>query len=196
MAKKRKAYAPFSLTSEAGVAQTPVEGYIDVDQMIYPTVSTGTVNENGKWTGIKSSDSEFFGFTKAEGIPGGATFLAPDTNAHPSLNMQGFTGLQIAVLCSRSISIKMEALSGPDTVPTLNLTPAAAGNLQKFTSNSPFSTSTMDNVLRDTAEAVVSDAWVIFTVQNRMAEQINLQIRIGNEDASAADFEVAFRRLI
>ena len=92
MARKRKAYAPFSLTSEAGVAQTPLEGYIDVDQQIYPTVNTGTVNEKGIWTGIKSSDTEFFGFTKAEGIPGGATFLAPDTNAHPSLDMQGFTG--------------------------------------------------------------------------------------------------------
>ena len=44
MAKERKAYAPFSLTSEAGVAQTPVEGYIDVKQQIYPTVTTGTIN--------------------------------------------------------------------------------------------------------------------------------------------------------
>ena len=56
---KRKAYAPFSLTSEAGVAQTPVEGYIDVEQKIYPTVATGTVNENGKWEGVKSDDTDF-----------------------------------------------------------------------------------------------------------------------------------------
>ena len=62
MAKERKAYAPFSLTSEAGVAQTPVEGYIDVRQEIYPIVSTGTINENGKWTGVKASDDEFIGF--------------------------------------------------------------------------------------------------------------------------------------
>ena len=40
MYKKRKAYAPFSQTIEAGVAQTPVEGYIDVNQTIYPTVNT------------------------------------------------------------------------------------------------------------------------------------------------------------
>jgi hypothetical protein len=64
MARKRKAYAPFSLTSEAGVAQTPLEGYIDVDQQIYPTVNTGTVNENGKWSGVKSNDVEFIEFTK------------------------------------------------------------------------------------------------------------------------------------
>ena len=59
MDKKRKVYAPFSLTSEAGVAQTPVEGYIDVNQTIYPTVNTGTVNENGTWAGVKSNDTEF-----------------------------------------------------------------------------------------------------------------------------------------
>ena len=64
---KRKAYAPFSLTSEAGVAQTPVEGYIDVEQNIQPTVATGTINENGKWAGVKSSDEEFFAITKHTG---------------------------------------------------------------------------------------------------------------------------------
>ena len=52
MERKRKAYAPFSQTSEAGVAQTPVEGYIDVNQTIYPTVQTGVVNENGTWVGV------------------------------------------------------------------------------------------------------------------------------------------------
>ena len=71
MEKKRKVYAPFSLTSEAGVAQTPVEGYIDVNQVIYPTVSTGTVNENGKWVGVKASDTEFIGLTKAVAISNG-----------------------------------------------------------------------------------------------------------------------------
>ena len=71
MDKKRKAYAPFSLTSEAGVAQTPGEGYIDVNQSIYPTVNTGTINENGKWAGVKSDDNEFFAFTKHVAVPNG-----------------------------------------------------------------------------------------------------------------------------
>jgi hypothetical protein len=196
MAKERKAYAPFSLTSEAGVAQTPVEGYIDVRQEIYPTVSTGTINENGKWTGVKTSDAEFFGFTKAEAIAGGTTFLTPDTPNHPSLDMRGFRHLQIAVLCSRSISIKLEALSGPDTVQYANLSPVQPATLLKMTNMNPSTTTSFDNVLRDTAEAVAADAYVVFTVYDRMADLINLQIRIGNEDASAADFEVAFRRLV
>ena len=196
MAKERKAYAPFSLTSEAGVGQTPVEGYIDVRQEIYPTVSTGTINENGKWTGIKASDSEFFGFTKAEAIAGGTTFLTPDTNNHPSLDMRGFRHLQIAVKCSRSINIKLEAVSGPDTVQYANLPDVSPANLLKMTSNSPFTSDTFDNVLRDTAEGVIANKFVVYTVYDRMADLINLQIRVGNEDASAADFEVAFRRLV
>ena len=60
MDKKRKVYAPFSQTSEAGVAQTPVEGYIDVNQTIYPTVNTGVVDEKGQWAGVKSDDADFF----------------------------------------------------------------------------------------------------------------------------------------
>ena len=59
MTQKRKAYAPFSLTSEAGVGQTPVEGYIDVNQMIYPSVDTGVIDENGEWKGVQANDKEF-----------------------------------------------------------------------------------------------------------------------------------------
>ena len=74
---KRKAYAPFSLTSEAGVGQTPVEGYIDVEQKIYPTVQTGVVNENGKWVGVKASDTEFRNFTSDVLIANGGSITVP-----------------------------------------------------------------------------------------------------------------------
>ena len=90
MAKERKAYAPFSLTSEAGVAQTPVEGYIDVRQEIYPTVNTGSINENGKWTGVKSDDTQFIGISKALAIPNSGNVVFPDTNNHPNIVMNGF----------------------------------------------------------------------------------------------------------
>ena len=95
MDKKRKVYAPFSLTSEAGVAQTPVEGYIDVNQTIYPTVNTGTINENGTWTGVKSNDPEFMGFTKAIQVADSGIALFPDTNNHPSINMEGLSLIHI-----------------------------------------------------------------------------------------------------
>ena len=196
MARKRKAYAPFSLTSEAGVAQTPVEGYIDVNQMIYPTVTTGTINENGKWAGVKSDDEDFFAFTKAEAVAGGTTFLTPDTNNFQRLDMTGFRHFQIAIKCSRSINIKMEALLGPDTESFANLTPVASGSLLKFANQNPVTTQSFDNVLRDTSEAISSAGWNIFTILDRATGQKNMVIRVGNEDGSAADFEVAFRRLV
>tara|TARA_R100000654_G_scaffold10207_1_gene22883 strand:+ start:105 stop:692 length:588 start_codon:yes stop_codon:yes gene_type:complete len=195
MDKKRKVYAPFSLTSEAGVAQTPVEGYIDVNQTIYPSVSTGTINENGTWTGVKSDDEEFFGFTKAEQVDGGTTFLTPDTGTVNFIDMSGFRHLQIAVLCNRSINIKLEALMGPDTNRFANLSPVAPAALLKFVDGATGQTN-FDNVLRDTSEAISSVGWNLFTVMNRMQGQKMMQIRVGNEDASAANFEVAFRRLV
>ena len=127
MDKKRKAYAPFSLTSEAGVGQTPVEGYIDVNQVIYPTVNTGTVNENGKWVGVKASDDEFIGFTKAVAVANGGEALFPDTNNHPSIDMTDFRTIFLAFKSSRTGNIAMEAIMGPDTVAFANLQPVGSG---------------------------------------------------------------------
>ena len=59
MAGKRKAYTPFSTSSEAGTTTAPVEGYIDVDQEITPTVDTGFIDKKGIWQGKRTSDNEF-----------------------------------------------------------------------------------------------------------------------------------------
>ena len=122
---KRKAYAPFSLTSEAGVAQTPVEGYIDVEQKIYPIGSKGTINENGKWAGVISDDTEFFGFTKAENVTNGGEFLCPDTSRVPSLDMTGFRDLFIAFRPTEGggSGYNILAVMGPDTERFANLQP-------------------------------------------------------------------------
>ena len=196
MPDKRKAYAPFSLITESGVSNAPVEGYIDVNQEIQPIVSTGVVNENGTWVGVKSDDEEFFAFTKAVNVDGGTTFLTPDTSNINHIDMTGFRHFQLAIKCSRSINIKMEALLGPDTDSFANLTPVASGSLLKFANQNPVTTQSFDNVLRDTSEAISSAGWNIFTILDRATGQKNMVIRVGNEDASAADFEVAYRRLV
>ena len=196
MDKKRKAYAPFSLTSEAGVAQTPVEGYIDVNQSIYPTVNTGTINENGKWAGVKSDDLEFMGFTKAEGIASNGTFLAPDTNNHPSIDMTGFRHLQFAVKATNAGVVQLNAVLGPDTTKTLNIQPVEAGANARFLSASPLSTTTFDNVLNDASDNVFAGTWQLFTVLDRFTGFTNIQIKVTNKDASSNDYEFAFRRLV
>ena len=192
MEKKRKVYAPFSLTSEAGVTQTPVEGYIDVNQVIYPTVNTGTVNENGRWTGVKSSDSEFIGLSKAEAVANGATVLFPDTNAHPSINMDGFTEMFIAIKTTRQGDYAIEAVFGPDTVPFANLSPVNSGVEPR--GNEDFS-SQIEALVKDSAETLTADVFDIFKI-DRLRDQRNLQFKITNNAGGNADLEFGFMRLV
>jgi hypothetical protein len=189
-------YAPFSLTSEAGVAQTPVEGYIDVSQNVYPTVNTGDINENGKWTGVKSSDSEFIGLTIALAISNGGEALFPSTNNHPSINMSGFRDLFIAIKPTRGGTYNIGAVMGPDTVSFANLQPVAAGELlrvqnEAYDNGSPtFASVTSDN------EVLQADAWNIFSIPRRTENQQNLQIKLTNSSGGNADIEFGFMRLV
>jgi len=194
MAKERKAYAPFSLTSEAGVAQTPVEGYIDVRQEIYPIVSTGTINENGKWTGVKSSDDDFMGFTKAEAIPDGADVMFPDTNNFPSINMTGFRDLFLAIKVSNTGTYAIRAMSGPDTVRFGNIT-AQAGVTYK--GNYYDGSQSFEELLVDTSENIsVADGFFIFMIQERARNYQNLQFRITNNSGGQSDITFGFMRLV
>ena len=48
--------------------------------MIYPSVDTGVIDENGEWKGVKANDKEFIAFTKDETVPNGAVILTPSAN--------------------------------------------------------------------------------------------------------------------
>ena len=196
MDKKRKAYAPFSLTSEAGVAQTPVEGYIDVDQVIYPTVSTGTVNENGKWTGVKSNDVEFLGITRYEAIANGGEVLAPDTNEFPSIDMSGFTNILIALRSiTNTCDLAIKAVRGPDRIRFANLSPVNSGQVLRGNLFGQASNA-FNEVLADTSETISADVWTIFGIQNVLSNQQNMQFSLTNNSGGSRTFEFAFMRLI
>lgn len=194
MTRKRKAYAPFSLTSEAGVAQTPVEGYIDVDQKIYPTVSTGTINENGKWAGVRSDDTDFFGFTKHVAVPNGATTLSPDTGNINNIDMSGFKDLIVAIKTTRAGNYSITAVQGPDTNRFYNLEPVdAAATLRMFFGNV---TGGAENMANDSVEVLTADVWEVWMLQNRVGGMKNLQFRVDNDSGGEATIEVAFLRLV
>jgi len=193
---KRKAYAPFSLTSEAGVAQTPVEGYIDVEQKIYPTVNTGTVNENGTWAGVKSDDLEFIGLTKAEGVADGGAVLFPDTNDFPSVDMTGFRSIAIGIKTTRNGNYAFDLIMGPDTTAFANLSPVNAASRLKMLNASPSTTPTFTNILEDAGENLGSDVWDVFFIYDRAAGQKNMQFRITNNSGGNANIEFGFMRLV
>ena len=192
MDRKRKAYAPFSQTSEAGVAQTPVEGYIDVNQTIYPTVQTGVVNEKGQWTGVKSSDDDFFDITKHVAVPNTGETLSPDTGTSNFIDMTGFTDIQLAIKPTNTGNYKIEAVMGPDTNRYANLSPVNAGTrLRGIPANQP----DMEDWVIDSAEAL-ADTWNIFYIERRLQNQKLLQFKITNNSGGESTFEVAFMRMV
>lgn len=195
MDKKRKVYAPFSLTSEAGVAQTPVEGYIDVNQTVYPTVDTGTINENGKWVGVKSSDTQFIGITKAESIPNGSVVLFPDTNNFPRIDMTGFRNMYIAIKPSSGGNYAITGVMGPDTIRFGGLEPVnAAATLR---GNVDPRSDVMNTALGDSTESLTANVWNIFILSNgRYQDHQNVQFKITNNTGSNSDIEFAFMRLV
>ena len=195
MEKKRKVYAPFSLTSEAGVGQTPVEGYIDVNQVIYPTVNTGTVNENGTWTGVKSDDAEFIGNTTHVAIADGGDTFNPDTSDLNKIDMTGFTNLFIAIKPDTGGNYGIRAVMGPDTNRFANLQPVNAGVTLR--GNYDPRLATMDSALVDDTESLTAYEWNIFYIgNNRLQWQKNLNFRVRNNTGCIATFEVAFLRLV
>ena len=198
MDRKRKVYAPFSQTSEAGVTQTPVEGYIDVSQMIYPTVSTGVVNEKGQWAGVKSSDTEFSLFTKHVEVPNGGNTLNPDTGDTNFIDMVGFDTLLVAIKPTNAGNVLMQAVMGPDTNRYANLEPVNAAALTKIINQTDSSSSAggFFNALDDSAENLTANVWNIFTIYTRLKDQRNLQIKIINNSGDVSTMEVAFMRLV
>ncbi len=191
MTKQRKVYAPFSLTSEAGVGQTPVEGYIDVSQDIQPILTTGSVNENGKWIGVKSSDDNFIGISKALSVANGGTVLFPDTTSHPFIDMSDFTNLFFAIKPGNTGNFAFRAVMGPDTEPFANLNPVnAAADLRVCVAST-----TMSDAFVDT-ETCTANVWNIFYIGDRLAGQKNLQFRVTNNIGGATNIEFAFMRLL
>ena len=195
MDKKRKVYAPFSLTSEAGVAQTPVEGYIDVNQTIYPTVNTGTVNENGTWTGVKSDDTNFIGLSRAESIANGGEVLFPDTAERNHINMQGFSDIILALKPTAGGNCVINAVMGPDTVRFANLEPVNAAATLKGKPAAEVGSSLI-SVLLDTSESLTADVWNIFMIFRGFKDQKNLQFKITNNSGGQSDIEFGFMRLV
>ena len=194
MDRKRKVYAPFSQTSEAGVTQTPVEGYIDVNQMIYPTVNTGVVNEKGQWAGVKSDDDNFLIMGSDLAVPDGQEVLAPAGDPD-FIDMTGFNDIFIAIKPSRTGNYAIKAIMGPDTNKFANLAPVNPGTTLrgKIDYNTGGS---IDNIILDSADYLTADVWNIFPIQSGLRGQKNMQFSITNNAGGNSDIQFAFMRMV
>ena len=195
MAGKRKAYAPFSTSAEAGVSAAPVEGFIEVDQDVRPTVSTGFIDQTGIWQGNLTSDSEFIAYQKDEGIANGGDFITPSANADGTwpLDMTGYSDILVAIKPTNGGNYAITAVMGPADVSFANLNPVDAaatlrGNIQGL--------NVMNAVLLDSAEACTADVWNIFMVKEVLANQKLLQFKITNNSGSESTIQTAFMRFV
>ena len=196
MPSKRTGYAPWSLTREAGVLSATVDGTIDVPQSVQPTINAGFVDEKGNWQGEKSSDENFFAFTKHVAIPNGETVLAPATATVDSLDMTGFSDIQIAIRPSNGGNFAITAVMGPDTNTYANLRPVNAATTLRGAGDLGDYSGATSNLFNDTAESLTVDVWNIFIIKRLLNNQKMMQFKIVNNSGADSDIEVAFLRLV
>ena len=196
MAGKRKAYAPFSLITESGVANAPVEGYIDVEQVVQPTVNTGIVNEDGTWEGVKANDKEFKIMGTDLAIANGGHVTAPVGSSEEEnfIDMTGFTSMFIALRVTNTGPFKIQAVMGAQAYPFSNLSPINEGAiLRGFVRNGAGET---DDLMSDGAETLTADVWNIYYLQNTLANQKVMQFKITNNSLGSSDIQFAYMRLV
>ena len=194
MVYNRTGYAPWSLTREAGVQSATVDGTIEVPQYIQPTIDTGFCDEKGNWKGIKSSDEVFVIDETHAGVPDNGAVLVPQ--AQPDrIDMTGFNDLYIAIMGTRTGNCMISAVMGPDTNTFANLTPVNAAADLKYLSDGL--TTTFQNLLSDSSEALTADVWNIFSLNRRgFAGQKNLQFKITNTAGGNSDITFAYLRVV
>ena len=189
----RKVYAPYSQSGE-NVAQTPLEGYIDIEQKVTPTISTGFVDENGSWTGNVSSDTEFQFYQLDQEIANGATFIT-----HLGFDMTDFNDVTLAIKPTNTGNYAISAVMGSDGSNNYaNLSPLNDAALLRGAAylTPGGSLSDFEDLFNDSAEALTADVWNIFILQKMLANQKLLQFKITNNSGGISTVETQFLRSV
>ena len=193
MAGKRKAYAPFSTSNEAGVSAAPVEGFIQVDQEIRPTIDTGFVDKQGNWQGHTTSDTEFGFYSKEEAIANGGEVQVPADIG--SMSMVGFKNIQIAIRPTNGGNYAIHAIMASDgSQPYYNLSPPNAAVVLRGNYKED---ATFADLISDGAESLTADVWNIFMINaGKLADQARLGFKIVNNSGDISTIETSFLRLV
>jgi len=198
MVQKREAYAPWSLTRKAGVQSATVNGDIEVPQFIQPVLSTGFVDEDGNWKGVKSSDEQFLIDATHESVANTGVVLSPQ--ATPDyIDMTGFSDLYIAIKPTNGGAVAISAVMGPAHNYYANLSPVNPAATLKGVFSGNIDSATQDDfeaLIFDVAETLTVDVWNIFAIYGRLANQKLLQFKITNNSGGASDIDFAYMRLV
>jgi len=192
VAGKRKAYTPFSTSSEAGITAAPVEGFIEVTQDVRPTIDTGFVNKQGNWIGHTTSDTEFSFYGKDEEIANGAAVTTPVNTG--TLSMIGYSDIQIAIRPTNGGNYAIQAIMSSDgDIPYYNLRPPDAAVILRIWEDQ---SATSESAVNQSAEALTADVWNILMIQGRLKNQARCGFKITNNSGDIATIETMFLRLI
>jgi len=193
----RKAIAPWSTEREQGIESATVDSNIETPQYLQPVVNTGSIDLNGNWIGVRTSDKLFTIDATFEGIANGGEILAPQRADHDFIDMTGFNDLFIAIKPTGGGNIAITAVMGPDTNAFSNLTPVnPASTLRGAPSYYPQSANIVDNLFIDTAESLTDSVWNIISITKILAGQKNLQFKITNGSGGNRDYQFAYQRIV
>jgi len=188
---KRKAYTPFSTSSEAGVTAAPVEGFIDVTQDVRPIIDTGFVDSKGRWIGHVTSDTEFKFYQKDEAIANTANFITAK-----GFDMTGFQDVTLAIRPTNGGNYAIVAVMGSDgsnrfaNLAPLNDAATLRGLIPAYAASS------MNNIFSDSAESLTADVWNIFIIKDILSNQKLLQFKITNNSGGVSTVETCFLRSV
>ena len=194
MPYNRKAIAPWSTEREQGIESATVDSNIETPQYLQPVVNTGSIDLNGNWIGVATSDKLFTIDTTHEGIPNGADVLVPQKQPD-FIDMTGYQDLFLAIKPSNGGNVAITAVMGPDTNTFANLTPVnAAGNIRG--ANLDIEPSDFDTLFSDAAESLVVNVWNIRSIKSLLSNQKNLQFKITNDSGGNSDITFAYMRVV
>jgi hypothetical protein len=188
-------FAPWSAETAQGIKTDPVDSNIKVRQEVVPAITVGTVNAlTGEWTGVIESDTAFLIDPTHEAVANGAAVLSPQASDHEYIDMTGYNSLFAAFKVSNGGNFAITAVMGPSTYSFANLTPVnAAATLRSAYRNS---SSSMNDIIYDTSEALTADVWNIFDIPDRLKGQKILQFSITNNSGGPSNIQFAALRVV
>ena len=195
MPYNRKAIAPWSTEREQGIESATVDSNIETPQYLQPVVNTGSIDLNGNWIGVRTSDKLFTIDTTHEAIANGGETLSPQKADADFIDMTGYKDIFFAVNPSNGGNYGLRAVMGPSTTPFANLTPVDAAAIIKI-KDLRTAAASLGDAFVDSAEALTADVWNIFSVQQVLGNQKNMQFKITNNSGGESDITFAYLRVV
>jgi len=193
---KRKSNSPWGSAYKEGLPSTAVNDRIEVDEILYPSVNTGTIDvATGQWEGITLSDKNFTIDTTHESVANGASVLCPQ--ATPDyIDMTNYQDLFIAIRPSSGGNVALEAVFGPAHNAFANLAPIRAASGVRIATDGEPSDEGVYSGFYDATEALTANVWNIYNIQGRLSNQKVLQLNITNNSGSVSNITFAYLRVV